>query len=304
MKTIDQGENFLSLSGQFADPDKAGVVLLPVPFERSSSYVSGSFRGPRAILEASRELEEYDEEIGQEIYRICDGIATLEPMLTVGAEPGEVLERVRREVNGLLERGKYVVCLGAEHTCSLGPMRAFSDRHGEELSVLQLDAHGDLRDSYQGDPYSHACVMARVLEFVSSVVQLGVRAQSREEVEKDWQGRVQTFGAWEIKAGVMPDWQDRVLHALRDKVYLTIDADFFDPSVVPSLGTPEPGGFLWYETLTFLRRLCTEKTVVGFDLCEFAPVEGLHHPDFTLARLIYKLIGYIWLGRTLSRPTL
>jgi len=294
MKATPRDVTFLSLRGELADPDTAGVVLLPAPFERSSSYGWGSFRGPRAILEASRELEEYDEELGKEIYRLCGGIATLEPMLFVCETAEEAVARIRRRVAGLLDAGKFVVCLGGEHTCSLGPIQAFAERHGRALSVLQLDAHGDLRNAYLGNPYSHASVMARALDVVDSVVQVGIRAQSQEEALRDWQGRVQTFLAHPIKTGVLPDWQDRVLDSLGNAVYLTVDVDFFDPSVIPSVGTPEPGGFFWHETLGFLRRLCREKTVVGFDLCEFAPVDGLHHPDFTLARLVYKLIGYVW----------
>jgi agmatinase len=302
MQPVRRRGNFLSLDPEFSDLETAGVVVLPVPFERSSSYVWGSFRGPGAIVEASTELEEYDEELGREIYRLCGGIATLEPILFVGDTPEQAVARIEGAVTGLLEKGKFVVCLGGEHTCSLGPIRAFAQRVGSGLSVLQLDAHGDLRHAYLGDPYSHASVMARALECVSPVVQVGIRAQSQEEVVRDWQGRVQTFLAHPIRTGRMPDWQDRVLRVLGDRVYLTVDADFFDPSVIPSVGTPEPGGFLWYETLAFLRRLCTEKTVVGFDLCEFSPVDGVHHPDFTLARLVYKLIGYIWEGRGGSRP--
>ncbi len=305
MNAADRNATFLSLEGKHGDPETAGVVVLPVPFERSSSYGWGSFRGPRAILEASRELEEYDEELGEEIFRMCGGIATLEPLLFVCESTEEALAGIRRRVTDLLDAGKFVVCLGGEHTCSLGPIRAVAARYGKDLSVLQLDAHGDLRNTYLGNPYSHACVMARALEAVSSVVQVGIRAQSLEEVSHDWKGRVRTFPAHEIRTGGMPDWQDRVLESLGDVVYLTVDADFFDPSVIPSVGTPEPGGFLWYETLAFLRRLCSEKTVVGFDLCEFAPVDGLHHPDFALARLVYKLIGYIFehaADASLGRP--
>jgi len=294
MKVASRQTRFLSLADEHADPETARVAVLPVPFERSSSYVWGSFRGPGAILEASRELEEYDEELGVEIFRLCGGIVTLEPLLFVCEDAPAVVVRTRRCVEELLDAGRFVVCLGGEHTSSLGPIQAFASRYGEALSVLQLDAHGDLRQSYQGNPYSHASVMARALESVSSVVQVGTRAQSQEEAVRDWQGRVHTFPAHAIRSGAIPAWEDRVLAALREKVYLTVDADFFDPSVIPSVGTPEPGGFLWRETLAFLRRLCAEKDLVGFDVCEFAPVDGLHHPDFTLARLVYKLIGYVF----------
>jgi agmatinase len=139
--------------------------------------------------------------------------------------------------------------------------------------------------------------MARALEFIPSLVQVGIRSHSREEVRFGEAKKVETYYAHLIKTGQMPDWEDRVLGGLNERVYITIDCDFFDPSLIPSVGTPEPGGFLWYDTLGFLRRLCEERTVVGFDLCEFTPIEGMHHPDFTLARLIYKLIGYVSTNR-------
>ena len=297
MKLLETGTTFLDLRCDEKGLEEAGVAVLPLPYERTSSYLRGSFRGPRAVLEASPQLEEYDEELGVEIYRLCRGIATLEPMQFLTESAPEAIERIRTAVRDLLDRGKFVVCLGGEHTSSLGPLRAFHDRYGDALSVLQMDAHRDLRDSYLGDPYSHASVMARALEFIPSLVQLGIRSHSQEEARYDHAGNVKAFPAQRILTGKMPDWEDRVLEALGEKVYVTIDSDFFDPSLVPSVGTPEPGGFLWYETIGFLRRLCEEKTVVGFDLCEFTPIEGLHHAEFTLARLIYKLIGYVWIVR-------
>ncbi len=294
MKVLDHRRNFLGLNSDYGGLEKAGVVVVPIPYERTSSYVHGSFRGPGAILEASSQLEEYDEELCVEIYRLCQGIATLEPIHFLTESAPEAIDRIRQIVHNLLKRGKFVVCLGGEHTSSLGPFHAFFDQYGEALSVLQLDAHKDLRDSYLGDPYSHASAIARALDFIPSIVQVGIRSHSRQELQIGRPGQVHTFYAQAIKTGQIPDWQDRVLDALTDTVYLNIDCDFFDPSVIPSVGTPEPGGFFWYETLAFLKRVCSEKKVVGFDLCEFAPTDGLHYPDFTLARLIYKLIGYTW----------
>jgi agmatinase len=294
MKALETGTPFLELRSDQGGLQKAGVVILPLPYERTSSYVRGSFRGPRAILEASTQLEEFDEELTVEIHRLCNGIATLEPMQFLTETAQEAIDRIRQAVRSMLDLGKFVVCLGGEHTTSLGPLHAFHDRYGDTLSVLHLDAHRDLRDSYLGDPYSHASVMARALEFIPSLVQLGIRSHSQGEARFDEAENVRTYYAHLIKTGKMPDWEARVLGALSDQVYVTIDCDFFDPSLIPSVGTPEPGGFLWYETIEFLRRLCKEKTVVGFDLCEFTPIEGIHHPDFALARLIYKLIGYVW----------
>ena len=295
MKSRRAGPRFLDLRGDEGDLEKAGVVILPLPYERTSSYVHGSFRGPTAILEASAQLEEYDEELAVEIYRACNGIATLEPMHFLTETAPEAIDRIREAVRRLLDMGKFVVCLGGGHTSTLGPLRAFHERYGDALSVLQLDAHRDLRNAYLGDPYSHASVMARALEFVPSLVQIGIRSNSQEEVRFDEAAHVMTYYAHTIKAGQMPEWEERIVADLGEKVYITIDSDFFDPSILPSVGTPEPGGFSWYETIGFLRRLCAVKTVVGFDLCEFTPIEGIHHPDFTLARLIYKLVGYVWM---------
>ena len=297
MRTLDARGSFLGLRPDQGDLERSGVVILPIPYERTSSYIQGSFRGARAILDASSQLEDYDEELSREIYRLCNGIATLEPMHFLAETADQVVERIRQMVSVLLDRGKFVVCLGGEHTCSLGPMRAYHERYGDGLSVLQLDAHRDLRASYQGDPYSHASVMARALEFLPSLVQLGIRSHSEPEASVDGGGRVSTYYAHAIMTGTMPDWQERVLADLADTVYVTIDCDVFDPSVIPAVGTPEPGGFGWYDMLGFLRRLCAEKRVVGFDLSEFTPIEGVHHPDYTLARLIYKLIGYVWDAR-------
>jgi agmatinase len=298
MSVMETKHRFLGLSPEGSNLDRAGVAILPVPYERTSSYIKGSFRGPMAILEASSQLEDYDEELGTEIHRLCNGIATLPPMCFLTESASGAMDTIRAAVQRILERGQLVVCLGGEHTSSLGPLRAFHERHGDSLSVLQLDAHRDLRGSYQGNPFSHASVMARALEFIPCLVQLGIRSESQEETRFEGGGRVTTLYAHAIKTGQMPDWQDRVIEALSDTVYLTIDCDFFDPSVIPSVGTPEPGGFLWYETIGFLRRLCKERKVVGFDLCEFTPIEGVEYPEYTLAHLIHKLIGYIWTGRT------
>ncbi len=295
METLGQNENFLGLPAEDSDIRRAEVAILPVPFERTSSYVMGCFRGPRAILQASPQLEFYDEELRCEIYRLCRGIATLKPLQFVSEAGPEAVERIRRAVAELLELDKFVVCLGGEHTSCLGALRAYHDRLGDRLSVLQLDAHSDLRDSYLDNPYSHASVMARALEFVPRVVQVGIRSQDARELEHPARERVKTFYAFEIKTGRSPGWRQRVLESLTENVYVTIDADFFDPSVVPAVSTPEPGGFLWYEAMEFLREVAEARKIVGFDVCEFSPIDGLHYPDFALARLVYKLIGYAWL---------
>jgi len=217
MKVLDKNRNFLGLPDEFSGFKQARVVILPVPYERTSSYVDGSKKGPEALLEASSQLEDFDEELNTVIYRCCKGIATLEPMQFASETAPESIERIRQVVSGLLEMGKYVVSLGGEHTFSLGPVRAHYDHYGDSLSLLQLDAHKDFRDDYLGDPFSHASVMARMLEFIPSIVQLGIRSHCREELEIQHADRVSTFYAHSIKSGQMPDWQEQVLEAL-DKV--------------------------------------------------------------------------------------
>lgn len=295
METLGQSENFLGLPGEDSDLGRAQVVILPVPYERTSSYVMGCFRGPKAILQASPQLEFYDEELQCEIYRLCGGIATLKPLQFVSEAGPDAMARIRQAVAELLQLEKFVVCLGGEHTSCLGALKAYHDWLGDRLSVLHLDAHSDLRESYLGNLYSHASVMARALAFVPRIVQVGVRSQDASELDHPARERVKTFYAFEIKTGRLPDWRQHVLDSLTENVYVTIDADVFDPSVVPAVSTPEPGGFLWYEATEFLREVAASKKIVGFDVCEFSPIDGLPYPDFTLARLVYKLIGYSWL---------
>jgi agmatinase len=207
------------------------------------------------------------------------------------------VESVRKRVHDLIEKDKTVVCIGGEHTISIGPVRAFSERY-PDLSILQLDAHSDLREEYEGNRYSHACVMARIYEFNKNIVQVGIRSQCRDEVDFIRQKKIDTFYAFDLKNGRYgPDryaWHDAVIGSLRENVYLTIDCDFFDPGLMPAVGTPEPNGFEWHETVTFLRSLSERRRIVGFDITELSPIPGLIHPQFIVAKLIYKLIGYIF----------
>jgi agmatinase len=301
MKALGPEANFLGLDPAYSRIATSQVVILPVPYERTSSYGKGSLRGPQEIISASPQLEFYDEELEVEIFRLCKGIATAEPLQFEEEEAGaHAIERIYRAVSGLLEQGKFVVSLGGEHTCCLGPLRAYRERYGPDLTLLHMDAHADLRDQYLGDPFSHASVMARASEILSDIVQVGVRSHSLEETARLGQGAIRVFYAYLIQKGHMPDWQEQVIAQLRPNVYITIDCDFFDPSLIPAVGTPEPGGFHWYDTIAFLRQVAERRHVVGFDLCEFSPLEGLIHPNFTLARLVYKLIGYCFLT---SRPS-
>lgn len=283
------------VSGAF---ESAGAVLLPVPYESTTSYGGGTRGGPRAILEASRYIELYDQELDCEPADV--GIHTLPAVELTRAGPTPAMEELRDVYARVAEvcGERFLVMLGGEHSVSSAAILAQADRHPERLSVLQLDAHADLRAEYEGTPHSHASAMARVVDRVD-VVAVGVRGVSSEEVEtarsRDGVTLIWADEMWEDDA-----WMDRALDALGPKVYLTFDVDYFDPSLVPSTGTPEPGGGDWYRTLRFLRRVFTEREVVAADVVELAPTPGLHAPDFLVAKLVYKLVAYRFLERRSS----
>ena len=289
--------NFLGLDDEFTDPAKAAVRILPVPYEATVSYMGGTKNGPQAIIDASRVVELYDTELRDEPFDI--GVHTMDEVALTGAGPEQAMQQLRRAYAKAAKPGVLTIMLGGEHSLSSPPILEHQERLAKKkrpLSVLQLDAHGDLRDTYEGTPYSHACVMRRVCEDVK-LVQVGIRAISPEEVAlmKKRKNRITTIFAEDV--ALTDDWQDRAMDALGDDVYLTIDVDYFDPSLVPSTGTPEPGGGQWYPTLQLLRRLFAERNVVAVDVVELAPIPGLAAPDFLVAKLIYKIIGYYKHGR-------
>jgi agmatinase len=289
----DPQTNFLALPKEWSDPDRSKVVILPIPYEHTTSYGKGTASGPEAILEASGSVELYDEELDSEIFRLTGGIATLEPMKFTLVDEAAV-DAVKAQVGILVSRGKTVVSIGGEHTIAIGAARAYSE-HVPDLSVLQLDAHSDLRDKYEGNRYSHGSVMARIHEFNGNIVQLGIRSQCAEEAAFIREQQIETFFDFGIRQGKYGnEWQERVISSLKKNVYITIDCDFFDPGLMPAVGTPEPGGFGWHETISFLSLLSGKRKIVGFDVNELSPVPGLTHPQFMAARLIYKLIGYIF----------
>ncbi len=275
-------------SGEAASFEDARVAVLPVPYEGTVSYGAGTARGPAAILDASTQVELYDELLASEPFRA--GIHT-EPMLDLSDDPTarEVVSRVESRFGALIDAGKWVVMLGGEHSITPGGVRAAAAR-ADGLRVVQLDAHADLRESYEDDPWSHACAMARCLE-VAPVHAIGIRSYSAEEGQRLAGGLpgYRMLHAREMEGG---RWIERALDDLAGiPVYLTIDVDFFDPAVIPSTGTPEPGGGRWWPTLRFLEALFDRARVVAADVVELAPIEGLHHADFTVARLVYRLIG-------------
>jgi agmatinase len=283
--------------------DTARVLIWPVPFEKTVSYGQGTREGPAAIIDASRNMELYDEEIGGEPASI--GIHTL-PAIHADREPEEMMPALEREVRTLLETGKFVCMLGGEHSITPPVVRAFHQKF-PRLSVLQIDAHADLRDQYDGTPHSHASAMRRVVE-VCPAVQVGIRSLSIEEARaipslptrvfyaKDICDRTGPSQAGRAEAGrgvAFDNWVDDAVDALSEDVYLTIDIDGLDPSLVPSTGTPEPGGLSWYQALALIRTLAAKRNVVGMDLVEVAGGSD-RVTSFVAAKLIYKTLGYIF----------
>ncbi len=264
---------------------EAKVVILPVPFERTTSFGQGTARGPQAVLEVSPYLETYDEELKVEPFTA--GIFTRPPLLFDEEEIENNLASIKEAAKTIIADQKFLVSIGGEHTISFPLIDACLERF-KKLSIVQLDAHADLRDRYQNTPYSHACVMRRVLERTSEVHQLGIRAICKEEAQLIEQKGLHTVFAHQMYEG----WPEDFLDQLQSDVYLTIDTDFFDPAFLPGTGTPEPGGFFWPETMRFLKKLFQEKNVVAVDVVELSPMENSSISEFNVARLIYKLIAY------------
>lgn len=278
-------KSFADLPPRYSAAETAAVVIVPAPYDGTSTWIKGADRGPQAIIDASAHLELYDIETDSEVYR--RGIATGPPLDGSGS-PEEMAGRVRGEIGRLLDAGRLPVMLGGEHSVTIGAVAAAAERT-PGLSVLQLDAHTDLRPTFEGSPYNHACVMARVRE-LAPFVQVGIRSMDAEEKPFLPPGRV--FFAERIQDG--SDWMDQVLAALTGSVYITVDLDVFDPSLMPSTGTPEPGGLGWYPVLALLRRVCSAKKVAAFDVVELCPSRSNRGPDFLAAKLVYKILSYIY----------
>jgi agmatinase len=292
----------VSFAGVAAEPGQKSPVrysILPVPFDLTASYVKGASRGPAAIIEASTHMELYDEELGCEPYKAgIETLSAIEPR----DDPADMIAVVQGAAREVLSRGTIPVLLGGEHSVTLGMVRALMDQYSA-LSVLQLDAHADMRDSYESSPYNHACVARRISE-LCPLVQAGVRSLSVEEAGFLKAGRatgsagagIKTYYAAGIK-GMGADLLARIVEDLTQEVFITIDLDVFDPSIMPATGTPEPGGLGWYEVLGLLRAVASKRKVVGFDLVELCPQPGNVAPDFMAARLVYKMIAYIEAGK-------
>jgi len=278
---------FFGLSPEESRYEDSAIVVLPVPFGGTVTYGRGTENGPEAMRVASCQVELFDEETRREPFRA--GIHTAPPVDCAGVDPGTMVARVAERVERYLGDGKLVVTLGGEHSISPGATGPYSRRH-PGLTIVHFDAHSDLRDSYLGSRHNHACAGARMREH-ARLVQIGIRSQSPEEREIIDRGEVETIFAHQMQEG---DWARDALSRIDagSPVYVTVDLDYFDPSIMPATGTPEPGGGQWYPTLRFLRELSEKASIVGFDLMELAPIPGLHAPDFLAARLIYKLLAY------------
>ncbi len=275
--------NFGYLPEEYSDPENAGIVIIPVAYDGTSTWIKGADKGPTAIIEASANMELYDIETDSEVYR--KGIYT-ENTITREITTTEMINAVNGTVQYYLVKNKFTVVIGGEHSVSIGSIKAHSE-HYANLTVLQLDAHADIREEYNGSIYNHACVMARIKESCP-IVQVGIR--SMDSTEKESMDKTHTFFAKDIYNNT--DWIKKVISKISDNVYITIDLDVFDPSIMPSTGTPEPGGLLWYDVLALLKAVSNKKNVVGFDVVELCPDDRNKSPDFMAAKLIYKLLSY------------
>lgn len=270
------------------------VVILPIPYEATTTYRKGCENGPEALLEASDQLEDYDDELEREICQET-GVYTHQPIADtrlgqrVAAE--EMLRVTREAVTQLIQDGKFVIAVGGEHSITTGVVEAYRLASEEPFTVIQIDAHGDMRYEYEGSIHNHACVMRRVLEMGLPTLPIAIRAVCKEEADLIKEKSIPVIWAREIAKD--PNWIERAIASIRtQRVFITIDVDGIDPTLMPGVGTPEPGGLNWFELLTFLRRVFETYQVMGCDVMELAPVVDSVVSQFTAAKLVYKLIGY------------
>jgi agmatinase len=274
--------NFLGLDGQ--DYTKAQVVIFPVPYSSTTYWKAGTKDGPQALIEASRHIELYDGELQKDASK--SGIFTLPFLEPSKDSPKETIDRIENATDKILKDGKLLIMLGGEHSITLGSVLSFKNNFSD-FSVLQIDAHSDLREEFQGTKYHHACVMKRVRDLGISVTQVGIRSMSEEEAAYVKKENIKNiFWAPELPV-------DEIIGTLKENVYLTFDLDAFDTSIMPSTGTPEPGGLGWYEVLNLIKEITKRKKIIGADIVELDPIPGLSAPDFLAAKLVYKIINYI-----------
>ena len=271
--------------------DQSRAIILPVPLDRTTSYIGGTRNGPREILEASSHMELWDEELGIDVHPI--GIFTLPEMELPFGELEPLMAEIQRVAGEVLAHDKFLVTIGGEHSITPPLVAAAAARH-RGLHVLQIDAHADLRETYMGTPHNHACAMWGSLKH-AELTQVGIRSMSTEEAAAVRGLNTTVFYDHDMRRD--PDWITKVVASLGDPVYITIDVDGFDPAIMPATGTPEPGGLSWYEMLALLRATIASRNVVACDVVELSPIPGMHAPNFLCAKLIYKILTYKFAGK-------
>ena len=274
-------KNYAGIPDKYARLDEAKVVLIPVPYDGTSTWQKGADRGPQAFLEASENMELFDIETRSEVYK--KGIY-LTPPVTENSSPEKMVEAVYKTTKNYIQQEKFVTLFGGEHSISIGTIRAFNESF-EDLTVVQIDAHADLRKEYEGSKCNHACAVHEASK-TTNLIQVGIRSMDAEELE--YMDENQVYFAHDL----YEDWMDDAIGQMTPNVFLTIDLDAFDPSILPSTGTPEPGGLFWYETLDFIRTIFKKKNVVGFDIVELCPNPAEKSSDFLAAKLYYKMLSY------------
>lgn len=274
-------KNYAGIPDKYARIDEAKVVLIPVPYDGTSSWQKGADKGPDAFLEASANMELYDIETRSEVYK--KGIY-LAPPVTENSSPEKMVEAVHKTTRNYIKQDKFVTIFGGEHSVSIGTIRAFNESF-EDLTVVQIDAHADLRPEYEGSKCNHACAVHEASKTVN-LIQVGIRSMDISEVDHMDENRVY------FADNLYEDWMEDAIGQMTPNVFITIDLDAFDPSILPSTGTPEPGGLFFYETLEFLKLMFKKKNVVGFDIVELCPNENERSSDFLAAKLYYKMLSY------------
>lgn len=275
--------NYAGIPNEYAKLETAKVIIIPVPYDGTSTWQKGSNKGPQAFLEASENMELYDIETESEVYK--EGIYLTDPVLE-SSSPEAMVEAVYQATKSNITKNKFVTLIGGEHSISIGSIRAFNESF-HDLTVVQLDAHADLRKEYEGSTCNHACAMHEASK-EANLIQVGIRSMDATELK--WMNKEKTFFAYDMQQEEY--WAGAAIELMTENVFITIDLDAFDPSILPSTGTPEPGGLLWYETLDFLKRIFQEKNVVGFDIVELCPNENEKASDFLAAKLYYKMLSY------------
>ncbi len=284
-------KTYAGIPEEFAKLETSKIVLIPVPYDGTSTWQKGADKGPEAFLEASENMELYEIETDSEVYK--QGVF-LADAVTENTSPEAMVEAVSQATKKYIKKNKFVTVFGGEHSISIGTIRAFNEMF-EDLTVLHIDAHADLRESYEGSKCNHACSVYEASQ-TTNLIQVGIR--SMDAIEKTVMNQEQTYFAQEMAED--DSWMDSAIEQMTDKVFITFDLDALDPSIMPSTGTPEPGGLLWYETLEFLKQVFEEKNVVGFDIVELCPNKNEKSSDFLAAKLYYKMLSYKFLNEAMK----